>query len=278
MLRETWNRWIADGAFQLSAALAYYSVFAIAPALIIVMFFAGLVSSGNSVEQLQSQISEYVDAQTAGIITRAVVHTREQLTGGFIYAAFALLMMAIGASAFFYQLQAAVNNIWGIPPRADVGIGRMIKDRFGAFMLVVGIGILLQTSVLVSSVIAIYRAHVKSIIPQADVIWYWTDTIILFAVVTVLFAMIFKWLPDADVDWHDVWIGSLLTAGLFALGKWGIALYLAHSSFYSVYGAAGSLIGLLVWVYYSSLIMLFGAEFTEVYAEQRGRQIRPRAA
>ncbi len=153
----------------------------------------------------------------------------------------------------------------------------MTKRRFGTLVIVFAAGVLLQLSVVVSSAISVYRSYLQAVLPDIEFVWHWADLGISFGVVTTLFAMVYKWLSDAKVAWRDVWDAALITALLFSAGKYAIAFYLAHSGFQSVYGAAGSLMVLLAWVYYSSFILLFGAEFTQVVAERRGDGIGPRA-
>jgi membrane protein len=279
LLKKTSERWIHDQAFRLSAALAYYAVFSMAPLLIIIAVLVGMVYSGDTIEQVRTRFEEFISPQAADLIAKGIVNAASTVEGGIGYTAFAVILMLIGASAFTYQLQSAVEAMWNVQPEADRGICQLIRCRLGTLVCVFAAGFLLQISVLVSSALSISRRHLNSFLPAAAVIWQWVDYGVSFAVVTAIFALIYKLLPTVKVEWRDVIVGAILTATLFSAGKWGIALYLSRSSFQSVYGAAGSVMVLLVWLYYSSLILLFGAEFTQVWIESRGRSIgRPREA
>jgi membrane protein len=241
--------------------------------LIILTFVLGLVYSGDTLEQVRFRVSQLVDPVAATLIAEAVVQAGDALRGGFVYSIVAVVFLLIGASAFSYQLQQALNTIWKIENRADAGLIGMIKKRFSTLVIVFVAGVLLQVSVIISSVLSAYVERVERVVPNATLVWEWVDLGISFVVVTALLALIYEALPDADVDWRDLWIGSLMTAFLFSVGKSVIAFYLSRSSFQSIYGAAGSLMMLLAWFYYGALILLFGAEFTHAFAENHGRKI-----
>jgi hypothetical protein len=181
----------------------------------------------------------------------------------------------LGAAGFFGQLQDALNTVWEVTPKPGGGILDMIKGRFLSFTMVLGIGFLLLVSLLISTVLANLTNVVGNMLPGADLLAQIINFVVSFLVVTLLFAMIYKVLPDAVIAWSDVWVGAAITALLFNIGKFLLGLYLGSSSIASTYGAAGSLVVLLVWVYYSAQILLFGAEFTQVYAQRFGSRIVP---
>jgi membrane protein len=276
ILRQSWNQWIDDGAFRISAALAYYAIFSMAPLLIILTFLVGLVYSGDTVDQVRSHLSQLVDPAAADLVAEAVVKASSALRGGFIYTGIAIVVMLLGASAFSYQLQLAMNSIWNIGHRTDERIIDILRKRLSTLGIVFFAGVVLQLSVVISALVSAYKEGVQSVLPHVGFIWHWLDLGVSFAVVSVLFAFVYKWLPDALVAWRDVWVGAITTAALFSIGKSAIAAYVSRSGFESIYGAAGSLMMLLAWVYYSSLILLFGAEFTQSFARSRGRAIVPR--
>jgi membrane protein len=270
LLKETFSEWREDKASRLAAALAYYTVFALAPLLIIVIAVAGLVFGQEAARgELIAQIQGLVGQEGAQLI-ETMVESASKPTSGIIATTIAIATILFGASGLFGQLQDALNTIWEVEPKPERGILGMIKDRFLSFTMVLGIGFLLLVSLIVSAVLSALNPYLKDLLPGSI---YWIQIlnfIISFGVITLLFAMIYKILPDVEIAWDDVWIGAVVTSLLFNLGKFLIGLYLGNSSAGSAYGAAGSLVILLLWVYYSAQILLFGAEFTQVYAKRRG--------
>jgi membrane protein len=272
---DTAFRWMEDGAFRMSAALAYYAVFSMAPLLIILTFLIGLVYRGNTLVEVRYQLARFLDPDVADLVTGAAVQAGSRLTGGLAYSVLAFFLMFLGASAFSNELREAINTMWNIP-QSPFGVWDMFRNRFGTLLIVFLTGVLLQISVLVSSIVSAYRPYLQSIFPYLDIFWRSVNVVLTFGVVVTLVALIYKWLPDARASWRDVWVGAVITTVLLAVGKSAIAFYLSRSSFQSIYGAAGSLMVLLAWLYYCSLIVLFGAEFTQVFAERYGRNIVPR--
>jgi membrane protein len=276
LLRKTGERWINGEAFRLSAALAFYAVFSLVPLLILLTVFVGFVYSGDTVEQVRAQFAGMVSPEAGDFLAKGVVSAGASIQGGLGYAFIAVIVMLAGVSAFTYQLRNAIETTWDVRNSDGGGIGALLKRRLGTLVLVIAAGVLLQISVVVSSAITIYRQHLSALIPRSDFVWHWVDDGVSFVVVTAIFALIYKLLPDVRILWSDVLAGAIVTAVLFSVGKWGIVLYLSTSSFQSVYGAAGSLMVLLAWLYYSSLILLFGADFTRVWVEARGRTLESR--
>ena len=186
-----------------------------------------------------------------------------------------IALALFGASGVFGQLQDALNTIWGVKAKPGKGVWGFLRVRFLSFGMVAGICFLLLVSLILEGALKLWSHYVQSVLPGGIVVSLTIYLIFDFAVIVLLFAMIFKFLPDARIQWRDVWIGAVLTALFFGIGKWALGLYLSSGAAGSAYGAASSLITLLLWVYYSSQILLFGAEFTQVYADRTGRRIEP---
>lgn len=275
LLKTTFQEWNEDKVPRLAAALAYYTAFSIAPLLIIVIAVAGLIlgqeaARGQIVEQIEGQIGR----DTAEFIESVIENTNNQ-DAGIIATVIGVVAVVFGAIGFFGQLQDALNTVWEVTPRPGGGLVQMLRTRLLSFTMVLGIGFLLLVSLIISSLISYVTTFVGGILPQVELLAQVLNFILSFAVTTLLFALIYKVLPDAVIAWGDVWIGAAITALLFTIGKLLLSLYLGYSSVASSYGAAGSLIVLLVWVYYTAQILMFGAEFTQVYARRYGSRIVP---
>lgn len=323
ILKETVNEWLEDDSFQLSAALAYYTIFSLAPLLVLSIAIAGVVFEEEAARgEIQQQISGFVGPQGAEFIQEAIqnasnpdqkeppestqspmntaVNTdttestaiqsqesrllqsmepekRESSGGGqiTIAAVISIIVLFFGASGVFVQLQTSMNKIWNVKQKPDQGFLGILRVRLTSFTMVLGIGFLLMVSLILSTVIKAMSNFMSDQLPGTGAIWQTTDLVVSFIVITLLFAMIFKYLPDVKIKWSDVWFGAIITALLFTVGKYALSLYLGSTSFGSAYGAAGSVIVLLAWIYYSSLILFFGAEFTQVYARRSGTRIEP---
>ena len=272
LLKETYNEWSEDKASRLAAALAYYTIFSIAPLLIIAIAVAGLVFGQEAARgQLDNQIQSLVGQQSAELI-QTMVESASKPTSGIIATVLAIAAILFGASGLFGQLQDALNTIWEVEPKPGRGILGIIKDRFLSFTMVLGIGFLLLVSLVLSALLSALDTYLTDLLPGSIYLLQILNFVISFGVITLLFAMIYKILPDVQIAWSDVWIGAAVTSLLFAVGKFLIGLYLGNSSAGSAYGAAGSLVILLLWIYYSAQILLFGAEFTQVYAKKYGSQ------
>jgi len=277
LIKETVNDWMQDGALRLSAALAYYSVFSIAPLLIIAISIAGWALGPEAVTgQLDNQMKSYIGAEAAEAVqslVKGAASKDDSLLGGII--GFATLM--IGASGIFGQLKDALNTIWEVKPKSGLGIMGFIRDRILNFSMVLVIGFLLLVSLTLTTALAAASDFMSRIFELPAPAWGIIGFVFSFGMVTLLFAFIFKLLPDAKIEWRNVWVGAVLTALLFELGKFGLSFYLGRESTASSFGAAGSVVLLLLWVYYASAILLLGAEFTQVYAKATGHNIQPAA-
>jgi membrane protein len=273
VLNETINDWWEDNAPRLGAALAYYTLFSLAPLLIIVIALAGLIF-GRDVAQgyIVTQIQGLVGPEGAGAIQAMIESARKPATG-ILASLFGLTMLLIGATGLFTELQSALNTIWEVPEKAKAGLLSLLKNRLLSFTMVLGMGFLLLVSLVVSAALAAAGSFLSSIIPSVVVVGELLNLVVSLVVITLMFAMIFKYLPDVTIAWNDVWIGAVATALLFTVGKSLLGLYLGTSSVASAYGAASSLVIILIWVYYSAQIFLLGAEFTQVYSTLRGSRL-----
>jgi membrane protein len=273
MLRQTVFDWIDDKAPQLGAALGFYTALSIAPLLVISLGIAALVFGQEAARGgVQEQMQFLVGDQGAKAVEEMIANANN--TGkGVIATGLSVVILLVGASGVFGQLQQSLNEIWKVQPKAGRGIVDMIRDRFLSFVMVLGTAFLLLVSLLLSAALSSLES-VTNGLPES-MLWIsrFAHAGVSFVVITLLFAMMYKYLPDAKIAWRDVWLGAAITALLFTIGKFAIGLYLGHSSMASSYGVAGSFVVLLVWVYYSAQILFLGAEFTQVHASRRGRRI-----
>ena len=276
LLKDTVAEWKADNASRLGAALAFYSLFSMAPLLIIVISITGLVFGRDAAQgRVLEQLQELVGREAARSI-ESIMGTAQTPAPGIIAAAVGIITLMVGASGVFHELQEALNVIWNAPPKPKQTILQMIKDRVLSFTMVLGTGFLLLISLVISAALAALNDSLAEMVAIPAAALQAVHIIVSFAVTTLMFAMIFKQLPDIKITWGDVWIGAAATSVLFTIGKALIGLYLGKTSVASAYGAAGSLVILLLWVYYSAQILFFGAEFTQVYANRHGSRPSPR--
>lgn len=277
LLKSTFDNWMEDNALRLSAALAYYSIFSIAPLLVIAVSVAGLVLGGDAVQgQLDNQLKAYIGPQAADGV-QTLVQSASKPSEGWTGALIGFVTLLVGASGVFGQLKDALNTIWEVKPKPGGGIMNFVRDRLMNFGMVLVIGFLLLTSLMLTTAIAALDGYIEQLVGIPPFLGSLLGFVISFSVVTTLFAFIFKVLPDARVEWRNVWMGAIVTALLFETGKFGLSFYLGRESTTSSFGAAGSVVLVLLWVYYASCILLFGAEFTRVYAKETGHAIRPSA-
>ena len=275
LLKETFQEWQDDKASRLAAALAYYTVFSLAPLLTIAIAIAGAIFGEKAAQgQLVGQIQGLVGDSGAEVIQSAIQNASKPNIGS-IASIISIVVLLFGASGVFAQLQDALNTVWEVEVDPQLGIWGFIRKRILSFGAVLGIGFLLLVSLVVSAALSGLSNYMSDVIPGIDLLWRLLNLTISFTVITFLFALMYKYLPDVKIKWSDVWIGAAITSVLFALGKYALGLYLGRSSFGSIYGAAGSLMVLLAWIYYAAQILFFGAEFTQVYARRYGSQIVP---
>ena len=275
LLKATVAAWMKDRALNLSAALAYYSIFSIAPLLMIAISVAGLVFGAEAVRgQLDGQLKIYIGAEAAAGV-QSLIKSAAKPTHGWMGAILGFVTLLLGASGVFGQLKEALNTVWSVQAKPGAGLRGLLRERLLNFGMVLVIGFLLLVSLLVTSLLAALNAYLNHWLGLPTGLWMVLSFAVSVSVVTTLFALIFKVLPDAKVQWRDVWIGAVVTALLFEVGKFGLSFYLGQESTASSFGAAGSVILVLLWIYYASCILLFGAEFTRAYATAKGRVIQP---
>ncbi len=275
LLSETLNEWFEDKAQRLGAALAYYAAFSIAPLLILLVAVAGFFYKDKSLELVQSQLAQVLGANAAEAVTALMRNVKSGGSNGATATVLSIITLIVGATGMFGQLQDAMNTIWEVTPKPRRLWADVLRTRVLSFALILAICFLLLASLVLSAALAWTSEYLQHLVPFTATLWPIADFGLSFTITTLLFGMIFKIMPDVYVAWSDVWLGGATTAALFAIGKIGIGFYLGRSSFNSAYGAAGSLLVLLAWVYYSSQILFFGAEFTWVYAHHKGRRFRP---
>ena len=275
LVKTVFSDWSEDRAPRLGAALAYYAVFSLAPLLVLLIGIAGLVFGQEAVEsRVMAQVGGLVGEEGGAAISEMIRSARKPSTG-IIATAIGLVTLLFGASGVFGQLHDALNTIWEVQPKPGRGILGVIRDRFVSFTMILGVGFLLMISLVVSAGLAAFGEVLSGFLPGPEMFLQAINLVVALAVITVLFALIFKVLPDADIKWSDVWIGAFVTAVLFIIGKFALGLYLGKSNVGSSFGATGSLIIILVWIYYSSQILFLGAEFTQVYANTYGSRVVP---
>jgi membrane protein len=277
MLKTAFQEWNQDKAARLAAALAYYTLFSLAPLLILVIAIAGLFFDSAAVrDQLMGQVQALVGGTGADFV-RTVLDNANRPGGnsGIVATIVSIVLLLVGATGVLTQLQLSLNTIWNVEARPDIGFMNIVRKRLLSLGMIVVIGFLLLVSLVVSSVIAGFSEYLSTLAPGLDTAVQLANFVVSFGITTLLFAMIFKYLPDVVITWRDVWFGAAATAVLFSLGKFLIGLYLGNSGFGSSYGAAGSVIILLVWVFYSAQILFYGAELTQVYGRRFGSQIQP---
>ncbi len=273
LTRETFASWSEDNAFRLSAALAYYAVFSLAPLLILVIAMAGTIF-GNKIAQgeVMDQIEGLIGTGGASAIRTLIENAHTQGTAR--ASVLSVLSLLFGATGVFVSLQDGLNTVWQVKPKPRNLVVGFVRQRIHTFTMVLGIGFLLLISLIVSAMISAVGKYFGNTLVPVNLLQT-GNFLVSLGIITVLFAMIYKLLPDVNIRWGDVWVGAFATALLFSLGKLGIGVYLGRSSMTSVYGAAGSLVLILGWVYYSSLILFLGAEFTRAYANHYGSRITP---
>jgi membrane protein len=275
LLKTTATQWISDKCPQLGAALAYFTVFSLAPLVLILMaVFGFFFGSEHARDKIIEQLQYMIDPSGIRVIKDIATSAAKPQSG--IVATFVGIIVGLfGASGVFGQLQEALNTIWGVKAKPGAGLWAFLRARFLSFAMVAGVCFLLLVSLTVESVLRGLSTYLQNLFPGGHILALLLFLVLDVGVVIALFAMIFRFLPDIKIGWRDVWIGASLTGLLFVLGKFILGLYLGSGAAGSAYGAASSLITLLLWIYYSAQILLFGAEFTQVYSHSYGSRIEP---
>jgi len=274
LTKKAFAAWNNDNTFQLGAALAYYASFSISPLLVIALAVSSFFYSGDSFSYIHSEIAGLVGNSAAIAIAGAIASVRRS-QHGLAATMFSVVILFLGASGVFVQLQNSLNQIWGVKPKPGHFLRDFLKQRLLSFAMIIGVSFLLLVSLLLSAGVAAVTAYFHYLLPGADFAWYALDAVVSFLLVVLIFAAIYKVLPDVHIDWGDVWAGAFITAILFTAGKFLIGFYLGRSGIGSAFGAAASVFVILAWVYYSSQILFLGAEFTKVYSEHHRFCVRP---
>jgi membrane protein len=274
LVRDAFFQWIDDNPFQMGAALAYYTLFSIAPLLLIAIAVAGSIF-GREASQLQmiGAIQDIIGFHSARAILALIESAGQRPNSGVFTTAAGMILLLLGAAGVIGQLQDSLNAIWRVASKTGRGIMGFIQDRLVSYSMVLGVGFLLVVSLVVSALLTAVSDVVGGFLPVDAVTAHIFGLVVSFAFITLLFAVIYKIVPDVRIAWSDVWIGAATASLLFSGGKFLIGFYLGHSTVTSIYGAAGSLVTLLLWVYYSSLMFFFGAELTQVYATRHGSKV-----
>ena len=276
LLKMTFNNFIDDNGMKLGAALSYYTIFSLPPLLIIIIALCGIFFGAEAVRgEIFWQINGLVGKESAIQIQEMIKNV--SLSGQNKFAtAIGLVALLIGASGVFSEIQDSINFIWGLKAKPKRGLVKFLKNRLMSFSMIGSVGFLLLVGLIVNTLMDLMSSRLQNYFPQLTVeLFYIVNLLMVFAIITLLFTVIFKTLPDGKVVTKDAVIGASFTAFLFMIGKFGIGFYLGNSKISTTYGAAGSVILILVWVYYSAIILYFGAEFTKAYATIHGDKIIP---
>jgi membrane protein len=279
LLKQTGSEWLEDKATKMAGALAYYSATSIAPMLVIAVWLATRFFGSEAPDKLRGEIASLTDRSVAAALQEAISRGYQNHSGA-LATVMSLVIGVASASCVFAELQDSLNTIWEVRPKPNRGFMGIVKDRFLSMTAVLGIAFLLLVSTVLSAVISTMSSQVMShTVGSSSAVAQWTafaiDLVLSTSIITVLFAAMFKWLPDATISWGDVWLGGFVTAVLFEIGKYLLSFYIGHAAPGSAFGAVGSIVVMLIWVFYSAQILFFGAEFTQVYANSFGTHIVP---
>jgi len=276
VLKDTFKGFGNDNVTKLSGSLAYYTVFSLGPLLVVIISLCSIFLGRDAVEgKIYEQLNNFVGNDTAlqlqQIIKNASINGKGQLA-----AIIGIITLLLGATSVFGDIQDSINKIWGLKPKPKKGLLKMLRNRFLSFSVIASLGFLLLVSLGISAIIEALMYRFQAKYPDVAVIFvYIINLLLTLGITSLIFGVIFKVLPDAQIKWKDVMTGAITTAILFMLGKFAISFYISKANVGTTYGAAGSIVILLIWVYYSSIILYFGAEFTKFYAIQYGSAIHP---
>jgi membrane protein len=275
LVKTTGVTWLDDKAPRLAASLAFYTLLSLAPMLVVAVSIAGLLFGEDAARgQIAGQLDGLLGPSGASTVQSILAHATTP-SSGVIGAIVGIVLAVFGASGVFGELQTSLDQIWRVESKPGRGIKGFLRDRVFSFTLVMGVAFLLLVSLVLSAALAAAGAYFASTLPGGAGVWHILNLVISLAVTATLFGLIFKVVPDIEIRWRDVWLGALVTAILFTGGKFLIGLYLGRSTVASPFGAAGSVVALVVWVYYSAQILFFGAELTRADTERRGVRVKP---
>lgn len=275
LLKQTFEEWRSDDVGVLASSLAYYAIFSLAPMLIIVIAVLTFFGRGDAQVAIFEQIRG-VAGQDAAQLVRTMIENRQATGGNVLATVVGLGLVLVGATGVVSQLQNALNKIWNVkldPERS--GLRHMLRVRAVSLLLILGVGLLLFAALVGTAILRSVTAAAREQVPQVSLLWTVLDPLIVITVSGLVFALVFKFLPDVRIPWRTVVVGGVVTAVLFLIGNWLLSLYLSRGAVAGAYGAAGTLVVILLWVFVSSQIVLIGAEFTKVYARRNGDRIVP---
>ncbi|AHM58905.1 ribonuclease bn [Flammeovirgaceae bacterium 311] len=276
LIKETYTEWNNDEPWRQSAVVAYYAIFSLPALLIIVITIAGSIFGEAAVQgELSSEIGNMIGPDAASEVETMIsnAYTNQNST---IATIIGIAVLIFGATGVFYQLQQSLNNVWNVEANENAGFMKLLKDRVTSFSVILVIGFLMLISLLLTTLLSVLSDFIVQHLPDYLLyVFYVVQFLVSFGIITLLFAMIFKILPDVDLEWRTVWTGAIVTAALFVIGKFALGIYFGRANPGSAYGAAGSIILILLWVSYSCLILFFGAEFTKVYARRYLQPVNP---
>ena len=277
ILKDTGNEWYEDQVPRLAASLAFYTLLSMAPLSILCVSIVGFFYGEDAARgEIAGQLAQVIGPEAAGAV-QGIIFNAHQSSSGLISTIIGVALLLVGASGAFTELQSALNAMWGVKPKPGRGLLGFLHDRFLSFTMVLGVAFMLLVQLILSAALAAVSGVLSKSLPGGEWLWQGLNFALSFVTVTVLFALIFKVVPDAQIRWRDVAVGAAVTALLFSFGKLLLGLYLGKSTVASPYGAAGSLVAFVLWVYYASQILFLGAEFTQVYTRHLGKAIRPSA-
>ena len=275
LAKKVFREWREDDANRLAAALSFYAAISIAPLLVLALTIMGFVYGRQSAQQqILGQIQNIMGQQSASVLTTILNNANQPHVASFA-GVLGIIVLLWGASNVFAQLQDAMNVVWDVELNENTGFWMVAKKRVLSFVMIVAIGFLLVVSMILSAALTFFNSHLDGLLPGTNWLWQASDQVVSFIIITFLFALIYKVLPDAKIAWRDVWWGAGVTALLFTFGKYLLGIYLGVQSVGSAYGAAGSLVVFLIWVYFSAQIFFLGAEFTQVYSRRLGHGLEP---
>lgn len=277
LLKQTLTEWLEDKAPQLGAALSYYTVFSLAPLILVLLAIVGLIfrnDPGGAWDRITEQMGYFLDPSGVKVV-QDIAQTAAKPAAGFWATVIGVGLALFGASGVFGQLQDALNTIWGVRAKPAEAWWDYVRVRFLSFAMVLGVCFLLLVTLVIDALMKGFSEYLEGWLPGGATFGFALYMTVSLGIMIFLFAAIFKYLPDVNVRWRDMIFGAAMTALLFLVGKWALGLYLGSGAAGSAYGAASSLVTLLVWIYYSSQILLFGAEFTQVYANRFGAGVSP---
>ena len=277
LLRDAFKSWREDMAPRLGAALAYYTIFSIPPLLLLLIGVAGIVFGRDAVEERMVRTIEQMIGPQGGSSIRDMLASAPGPRRGTLATVIGVVTLLLGASGVFGQLKDALNTLFEVKPKPGKGLWSFFRSYFLSLLALFGTGFLLVVSLAANAMLGAFGEYLEAALPGGAALWQTVNVGVTFLVIAGMFALMLRYIPDARVAWRDAWVGGLVTSVLFTLGQAAISLYLGRTNVGSAFGAAGSLVVLLVWVYYSAMILFFGAEFTKAFARRVGGGTRPMA-